>query len=167
MQTDSNPIRQTGDNPDQVTWEEARRLLRYVTVEWEPHQESETEAQETLERWARLLAKPPEAVASAAEMFASCLKDLGRARLIGTRTAGAVLGSHIERLPNGDGFQYAAANYISQKTGASLEGVGVPPDLEVIPSRKCLLAGHDPPLEAAIRWIHDQAAEGDSSRASR
>jgi carboxyl-terminal processing protease len=90
---------------------------------------------------------------SAAEFFASGMNDLELARLIGTRTAGAVLGSMIEKLPNGDGFQYPRANYISKTTGKPLEGVGVLPHQEVKHQRKALLQGRDLQLEAAIQWI--------------
>jgi carboxyl-terminal processing protease len=93
--------------------------------------------------------------ASTAEIFAGGLKDLQRARIFGSRTAGAALPSIIERLPNGDGFQYAIANYISQG-GKPLEGIGVIPDEEVHPTRRQLLAGQDPALDAAIAWIHKQ-----------
>ena len=51
---------------------------------------------------------------STSEIFAGGLKDLGRARVFGTRSAGAALPSVFEKLPNGDGFQYAIANYISE-----------------------------------------------------
>src|SRR5439155_10687832 len=68
--------------------------------------------------------------ASTSEILAGGLKDLGRARIFGTRTAAAALPSVIERLPNGDGFQYAIANYISEG-GKALEGLGVEPDEEV------------------------------------
>ncbi len=97
-----------------------------------------------------------ESSVSAAEFFASGIKDLECGYLIGTRTAGAALGSSIERLPNGDGFQYAHANFISSKTGKSLEGVGVEPDLEVKHSQKALLQGRDLQLEAALKWIKHQ-----------
>jgi C-terminal processing protease CtpA/Prc len=90
---------------------------------------------------------------SAAEFFASGINDLNLGHLVGTRTAGAALGSSIERLPNGDGFQYARANYISKSTGKSLEGVGVPPHEEVFHERQALLDGRDRQLEAAINWI--------------
>ena len=93
--------------------------------------------------------------ASTSEFFAGGVKDLGRARIIGSRTAGASLPSVFEMLPNGDGFQYAFANYISQG-GEVLEGVGVAPDIEVIPTREALLEGRDPVLEAAVTWIRDQ-----------
>jgi carboxyl-terminal processing protease len=90
--------------------------------------------------------------ASTSEIFAGGLKDLGRARIFGTRTAAAALPSVIERLPNGDGFQYAMANYISEG-GKALEGVGVSPDVEVKLTREALLAGHDPVVDAALDWI--------------
>lgn len=90
--------------------------------------------------------------ASTAEIFAGGMKDLGRARIFGTRTAAAALPSILERLPNGDGFQYAVANYVSEG-GKPLEGIGVIPDVEVKLTRETLLAGKDPVLEAALQWI--------------
>ena len=93
--------------------------------------------------------------ASTSEIFAGGLQDLKRARIFGTRTAGAALPSQFERLPNGDGFQYAIANYISEG-GKPLEGLGVTPDEEVKLTRRQLLDGHDPVLEAAEAWIQKQ-----------
>ncbi len=93
--------------------------------------------------------------ASTAEIFAGGLKDIHRARIFGTRTAGAALPSIIERLPTGDGFQYAIANYISA-SGKPLEGIGVIPDAAVGPTRETLLAGKDRALDAAVEWIEQQ-----------
>ena len=90
--------------------------------------------------------------ASTSEIFAGGLKDLGRARVFGTRTAAAALPSAFERLPNGDGFQYAVANYVSEG-GQPLEGLGVTPDVVVALTRTALLAGHDPVVDAAVDWI--------------
>lgn len=90
--------------------------------------------------------------ASTSEILAGGLQGLGRARVFGSRTAAAALPSMIERLPNGDGFQYAIANYISEG-GVTLEGVGVKPDVEIVPDRAQLLEGRDPVLEAALDWI--------------
>ncbi len=93
--------------------------------------------------------------ASTSEIFAGGLKDLGRVRVFGERTAAAALPSVIEKLPNGDGFQYAVANYISEG-GKPLEGIGVTPDTPVQVTRQALLAGHDPALDAALEWIEKQ-----------
>ena len=92
---------------------------------------------------------------STSEIFAGGLKDLKRARIFGTRTAGAALPSVFEKLPNGDGFQYAIANYISQG-GQPLEGIGVIPDEQVPLTRHQLLEGQDPVLDAATAWIQKQ-----------
>jgi carboxyl-terminal processing protease len=92
---------------------------------------------------------------STSEVFAGGMKDLGRARIFGTRTAGAALPSAIDRLPNGDAFQHALADYISEG-GRPLEGVGVAPDVEVKLTRAALLAGRDPALDVAIEWIHSR-----------
>jgi len=93
--------------------------------------------------------------ASTSEILAGGLKDLGRARIFGTKTAAAALPSNFERLPNGDGFQYALANYISEG-GKPLEGLGVTPDQEVRLTREALLAGKDSVLDAALTWIRLQ-----------
>lgn len=93
--------------------------------------------------------------ASTSEIMAEGLKDLGRARIFGTRTAAAALPSLFEKLPNGDGFQYAIANYISED-GKPLEGLGVTPDVETPITRQALLAGKDPALDAAVAWIESQ-----------
>ena len=90
--------------------------------------------------------------ASTSEIFASGLQDLKRARVFGSRTAGAALPSLIERLPNGDAFQYAIANYVS-KNGGVLEGKGVTPDVEVRPRRESLLQGKDDALDRALQWL--------------
>ncbi len=90
--------------------------------------------------------------ASTSEIMAGGLKDLGLVRVFGMRSAGAALPSMITKLPNGDGFQYAIANYISEG-GEVLEGVGVTPDVEIIPTRETLLEVGDPILAAAHQWL--------------
>jgi carboxyl-terminal processing protease len=92
---------------------------------------------------------------STAEIFTGGLQDLGRARIFGSRTAGAALPSMIERLPNGDRFQYAFASYVSA-SGQALEGDGVTPDHEVVHTRDALLDGRDLVVEAAVQWIREQ-----------
>jgi carboxyl-terminal processing protease len=90
--------------------------------------------------------------ASTSEILAGGLQDLGRARVFGTRSAAAALPSVFERLPNGDGFQHAVANYVS-RGGKALEGHGVVPDVEVKLTRRALLEGRDPVIDSAVAWI--------------
>lgn len=89
---------------------------------------------------------------STSEIFAGGMQDLKRARIFGSRSAGAALPSMFERLPNGDGFQYVIANYVSEG-GQPLEGRGVIPDEPVLPTQRELLAGRDPILDRALAWI--------------
>jgi carboxyl-terminal processing protease len=93
--------------------------------------------------------------ASTTEILAQGLQDLGRARIFGTRTAGAALPSDIVRLPNGDGFQFAQASYTSVK-GTVIEGSGVIPDVEVRQTTEATVAGRDLVVEAADAWIRSQ-----------
>jgi carboxyl-terminal processing protease len=96
---------------------------------------------------------------SASEVLAQGLRDAGRARVFGRRSAGAVLASTVERLPNGDGFQYPTARF-EFPSGAVVEGVGVEPDVERGLTRETLLAGRDVVLEAAIEWIRSRTGKG-------
>ena len=91
---------------------------------------------------------------SAGEIFAAGMRDLGRARVFGTTSAGAVLPAKLIKLPNGDTFQCAIANFVTPK-GKVLEGHGVTPDQIVVPTREQLLAGKDPALDLALSWISD------------
>jgi carboxyl-terminal processing protease len=92
------------------------------------------------------------ATGSTSEVFAAGLQDLGRAKTVGERSAGAVLPSVFDTLPTGAIFQYAISDYKSPKN-VLIEGRGVLPDTEVKQTRRSLLDGHDLPLEAAVRQI--------------
>lgn len=89
---------------------------------------------------------------STSEVFAAGMQELGRAAIIGTTTAGAVLPSVFEKLPTGSLFQYAIADYRSPKN-ILIEGRGVIPDIESKQTRKSLLTGGDAQLEAAVKSI--------------
>ena len=94
--------------------------------------------------------------ASTSEILAGGLQALKRARIFGARTAGMALPSLIDKLPNGDRFQYAFATYVDAKD-RTLEGDGVTPDEKVTLSKDDLLSGKDAVLEAAIKWIAKEA----------
>ena len=92
---------------------------------------------------------------SAGEMFASGLKETGRATLVGVKSAGNTLPSEIKKLPTGAIFQYGFANYETQ-SGFRLEGQGVSPNITVELSRKSLLRGGDPQLSVALGVVQDE-----------
>ena len=93
-----------------------------------------------------------ECTISASEIMSGGLKDLGLARVFGTKSAGLVLPSTVAKLPSGDGFQYAMAGYTSA-SGRELEVNGVIPDEEISLTRSTLLSGKDPVVEAALSWL--------------
>jgi carboxyl-terminal processing protease len=90
--------------------------------------------------------------ASTSEVFAAGMQELGRAKVIGGTTAGAVLPSVFVTLPTGAIFQYVVSDYHSPKE-ILVEGRGVTPDLAVAADRQALLEGRDAQLEAAVRSI--------------
>jgi carboxyl-terminal processing protease len=68
--------------------------------------------------------------ASAAEIFAAAVQETGRGTVIGRRTAGAVLASIQEPLPDGGKVQISIRDYRTVR-GVRLEGQGVTPDVTV------------------------------------
>jgi carboxyl-terminal processing protease len=83
--------------------------------------------------------------ASAAELLSAALRDHGRAPLVGTRTAGAVLVSVTFPLPGGAGLSVAVARMLTPR-GEELEGRGLSPDVEVDLSTTDLDSGVDSQL---------------------
>jgi carboxyl-terminal processing protease len=99
--------------------------------------------------------------ASSAEEFSGALQAIGRAVVVGERSAGICVVANLVELPNGAVLMYP---YGQTRTadGTVLEGRGVIPDIEVALDRASLLAGRDPQLEAAIQAVQD-AYDGEST----
>ena len=93
--------------------------------------------------------------ASASECFTGGMQSLRRVRVFGERTMGAALPSQFDKLPNGDVFIHATADFVTAD-GTRLEGRGVIPDVAVPLRREDLLAGRDAALGAALAWIDTQ-----------
>jgi carboxyl-terminal processing protease len=89
---------------------------------------------------------------SAGEIFAGGLQASGRAVVVGQRSAGATLPSAAKELPTGAILQYAFADFVTAN-GNVIEGNGVVPNIHAKLSRRSLLNGHDPQLEAALDTI--------------
>jgi carboxyl-terminal processing protease len=89
---------------------------------------------------------------SASEMAAAALRDHSRAKVVGTRSAGAVLVSVI--VPVGGGFtlQYPLSDYVTTN-GQRLEGEGVLPDVEVEEPRLRLPTAPDPVVLKATETL--------------
>lgn len=86
---------------------------------------------------------------SASEMMAASLKEIAGAKVIGTKSAGAVLASLMAPLPNGYVLQFPFNDYVTIK-GVRLEGNGVKPDVEAATPR----SKNDPDkgVEEALKW---------------
>ena len=94
--------------------------------------------------------------ASASEMFAGALQDIGRATIIGQRTCGCLLGYlGYADLPGGGQLAYSEIGFASSK-GKRVEGVGVKPDIEIQPAREDFLFNRDRVLEAAETFLHQK-----------
>jgi carboxyl-terminal processing protease len=91
---------------------------------------------------------------SASEQMAAGLQELGRVRVIGTRSHGSDLDADVKVLPNGALLSYAYGEPRTPK-GVVIEGRGVIPDIEVNLTRALLLKGGDPQLEAAVRYLQE------------
>jgi carboxyl-terminal processing protease len=89
---------------------------------------------------------------STSEIFAGGLQGVGRARVFGERSAGQALPSIAEPLPGGDMLYHAIADFMAPG-GRRIEGPGVIPDVPVRLTRRALLAGGDPTLDAALAWL--------------
>ena len=92
---------------------------------------------------------------SAAEVFASGLKENNRATIIGETTAGSALPALTKMLPTGAVFLYPVGNFETPK-GNLLEGRGVEPHFKIALDRQSLLAGKDLQLETAISFLKDE-----------
>ena len=97
-----------------------------------------------------------ETTGSCSEVFTGGMRALGRARVFGSRTAGAALPATTSRLPNGDSLLHAIAEF-ETSLGEVLEGDGVRPDEAIVPTRSDWVAGRDVALEAALAWIADES----------
>lgn len=95
--------------------------------------------------------------ASTSEIFAAGMQRIGRARVFGERSAGEALPAVMDRLPTGDVFVHAVADF-TDPNGNRIEGAGVVPDETISLSGKALAEGRDTALEAATRWIRSKPA---------
>ena len=92
--------------------------------------------------------------ASTSEIFAAGMQRIGRACVFGERSAGAALPALMNRLPSGDVFVHAVADF-TDPDGRRIEGTGSVPDVEVPLSAESLRKGRDAAMDAAVKWIEN------------
>jgi carboxyl-terminal processing protease len=102
---------------------------------------------------------------STSEVFSAGMQEIGRAVIVGETSVGAALPSVFQKLPTGARFQYAIADFRTPK-GVLIEGRGVIPDVTVRLTRKLLLKGGDPQLDAAVEEVKKQRSKSSSQKAA-
>lgn len=98
--------------------------------------------------------------ASASEFFSGCLRDYGKATLIGRNTFGKGSGTSQFELPDGSAVNITMFKYYLPQ-GESIEGKGLKPDIEIdlaekdkYTSLELLTPEQDTPLKKAIEILH-------------
>ena len=93
--------------------------------------------------------------ASASEITAGALRDLGRAILVGEKTFGKGSVQHIYDLRDGSSLHVTAAEWFTPNR-QQLTGNGLVPDVLMSRSNDDVAAGRDPQLERAIAYLKKQ-----------
>lgn len=130
-------------NPDKEKTIEA-------VAEWAKERRVKTRAREGVTPFAgKIAVLLNRGSASASEITAAALKESRDAKFIGQRSAGAVLASTFQRLPEGFSIQIPMSDYITVK-GKRLEKNPCVPDEEVTGQ---VVDGKDPVIEKAIEIL--------------
>ncbi len=78
----------------------------------------------------------------------------GLGPLIGTRTWGGLVGiAYNPGFVDGGSFNVPSFGFVDGDGELAVEGVGVPPDIEVVDSPDLLAKGQDPTLQKAVEWL--------------
>ena len=88
--------------------------------------------------------------ASMGEILGSAMQEAGAARVVGMQTAGSVAGARLYPLANGGALQITVLTITSGR-GATLNDIGLTPDVTVDLTDDDLLGGVDAQLETGIR----------------
>jgi tricorn protease len=92
--------------------------------------------------------------ASNAEMFPAGFRALGLGKVIGTPTAGAVIGTGSYSLIDGSTVRTPGVGvFLADRERTNMENFGVPPDILVDNSPEDSLAGKDRQLEVAVQEL--------------
>ncbi len=97
--------------------------------------------------------------ASASEMTAAALRELGNTTVVGQTTCGCLLGyMGYLKLPGGGEMAYSELGFTTA-SGKRIEGEGVVPDVEVPIALATLRTTRDWTLEAGVKVLQEKAAK--------
>jgi carboxyl-terminal processing protease len=95
--------------------------------------------------------------ASASEIVGGAIQDHDRGLLFGERTFGKGSLQSIHELSDNSSIHVTIARWLTPDRH-EIEGAGLLPDVEVIPSQEALAEGRDPQLEAVLAYFAAQTA---------
>jgi carboxyl-terminal processing protease len=99
--------------------------------------------------------------ASATEVLSGALRDLHRARIVGSRTFGKGLVQTLLPLDNGDSVKLTTARYYTP-SGKSIQARGIAPDVVLHPAKGAPNDGHPDYAEALLPGHLRGEAEGEA-----
>jgi carboxyl-terminal processing protease len=92
--------------------------------------------------------------ASGAEVLAAAVRDNDRAVLIGSTTFGKGSVNHLRELSDGGALYITIARWLTPN-GEQIEGIGLQPDIEVVPTDEDIELDRDVQLFAAIDYLRE------------
>jgi len=95
-----------------------------------------------------------EGSASASEIVAGALQDLGRARLVGAKTFGKGSVQEYEPLPDGSAVKITVAEWLTPHD-RTIQSVGLEPDVSIPRTAEDYEAKRDPQLNRALELLTD------------
>ena len=90
--------------------------------------------------------------ASASEIMAAALKDYKRATIIGTKTYGKGSVQNVHTLSDQSELNVTIARFFSP-LGTEINGVGVSPHIEIVPTDDDIANKRDPQLDRAVQFL--------------
>ncbi len=117
-----------------------------------------------------LLVLIDETSASASEIFARTVQMRQRGILLGDRTAGALSTAQYHRLALGSAERFIAfgvsitMSNVIMADGSVIEGKGVGPDYQILPTHEQLHLGHDPVLAKALTIAGRKATPAEAGK---
>jgi carboxyl-terminal processing protease len=93
--------------------------------------------------------------ASASEIVAGALRDLGRAVLIGDKTYGKGSVQEVHELSDGSSLHVTVARWLTPKR-SQIDGAGLAPDVVIGLTAEDRDAGRDPQLDRAAGWLRGE-----------
>ena len=93
-------------------------------------------------------------VVSGAEVIAGALRDNQRAVLIGETTFGKGAVNHLRELSDGGALYITIARWLTPG-GEQIEGIGLSPDVEVVPTEEDIEERRDVQLFSAVEYLRE------------